>query len=261
MSKAHYHHVRINTTDSKATIAFYKKYFGATQIRYRHKSDALFTEKSFLLLNEVNTVPETNVGSSLWHIGWSGIDGHNEFEWRVKEGISVHSPVTPLGEDYWMYFNGPSNELIEVFTKNKNHRFEHIHLLSSDVDETMNWFQTYLGLPAVHKTAKPWSNGLFKWNQLLVDNINIYVYGQPVEERSWFPRIFKPTDNTAFDHIAFSFENIETEFEKMINSNVEIVQEIATDPIHGLKSFFVRATDSLLVEIVEEKPIPEGLWS
>jgi catechol 2,3-dioxygenase-like lactoylglutathione lyase family enzyme len=260
MNKAHYHHTHINTVDCDATIAYYSKYFGAVPLTYKNKSKALFTERSFLLLDQVAQQPQTNIGSSLWHIGWSGVDGPSEFEWRVNEGISVHAPVTPLNDDHWMYFNGPSNELVEVFTGNKNHRFEHLHLLATDVNETMNWFETYLGLKAVNKTAQPWSNKLFKWNHLFVDNINIYVYGKPVEERTWFPKTFKPTDGSAFDHIAFSFENIELEYNRMVTLGVEIVKEIEIDPLHDLKRFLVRGPDLLLVEIVEEKPIPSGIW-
>lgn len=260
MIKAHFHHIRLNAINVNSTIEYYQKYFGAKPIKYRGKSDALFTEKSFFLIDKVDSPPPTNEGSSLWHIGWSGVDGPSEFDWRVKEGINVHSPVTPLADNHWMYFWGPNNEVIEIFTGNKNHTFEHLHLLATDVNITMEWFKEHLGLSPVNEKAQQWPNGLFKWNHLLTDNINIYVYGKPVEERSWFPKEFKPTEGTAIDHIGFSFKNIVPVFEKMKASGVEIVMEIKKDPLHGLKSFFVRAPNQLLVEIVEEKPIPEGIW-
>ncbi len=259
MVKAHFHHIHLNVTEVDKTIAFYQKYFGAKYVKYRDHTDGLFTEKSFLLLDPVKSAPPTHEGSSLWHIGWSGVDGQSEFDWRVKEGIEVHTPINPLGNSHWMYFYGPDKEVVEVFTGNRNHSFEHIHLLASDVNETMNWFELYLGLAPVHKSAQPWGTGLFKWNVLHVDNINITVNGRPVEERSWFPAAFKPTDGTTFDHIGFSFENIEPVFENIKTAGAEIVKGISTDPVHGLRSFFVRAPDGLLVEIVEEKPIPEGI--
>jgi len=260
MDKANFHHVHLNVTDIDATVTYYQKFFGAKPIKYRNRSDALFTEKSFLLLDLVETPPPTHEGSSLWHIGWSGVDGPSEFNWRVQEGIEVHAPVTPLSENHWMYFLGPDKEIIEVYTGNKNHTFEHIHLLASDIEGTMNWFESNLGLPPVNKSAQEWGNRLFKWNYLLVGNINIYVYGKPVEERTWFPKKFKPTDGSVMDHIGFSFENIEPVFERMSSGNIEIIKDIKIDPVHGIKSFFVRGPDNLLVEIVEEKPIPEGIW-
>jgi len=261
--KVNFHHVHLNVRDRDSTIAYYQKYFGATQVKYRDRVDALFTEKSFLLMNLVDTTPSTHLGSSLWHIGWSGVDGQSEFDWRVKEGIVVHTPITPLGDNFWMYFLGPEKEVIEVYTGNKNHRFEHIHLLSSDVDKTMDWFKSYLGLIPVYEEAKQWQNNnlRWKWNLLTINNINIIVFGKPVEEEPWWPKEeIKPTDGSSIDHIGFSFENIELLLDKMRSARLDIVHDIKIDSIHGMKSFFVRGPDSLLVEIVEEKLIPEGIW-
>ncbi len=39
-----------------------------------------------------------------------------------------------------------------------------------------------------------------------------------------------------------------------------IVEPVAARPGIGLKSFFVQGPDHVLIEIVESKPIPEGLW-
>ena len=252
MSKANFHHIHLNVVDIDIAIAYYQKYFNAKKIKYRGMTDALLTEKSFLLFNQVEQVPETHIGSSLWHIGWSGVDGQSEFNWRVKKGIEVHTTINPLGDNHWMYFFGPNKEVVEVFTGNKNNTFEHIHLLASNVDETMDWFKFHLGLSPVNESAQLWGTGLFKWNKLHVDNINIMVNGRPVEERSWFPAKFKPTDGTALDHIGFSFENIEPVFEKMESAGAKIVTNIKVDSIHDAKSFFVRGPDYLLIEIVEE---------
>ena len=113
---AHFHHVHLNATDPKATIAFYKKFFGANDVRYRGLSDGLFSEKSFILLTKVTTPPPIGLGTSLWHIGWAGVDGPSEFAWRTKEGIGVQTPVTPFGSNYYMYFWGPDHEVIEIWT-------------------------------------------------------------------------------------------------------------------------------------------------
>ena len=263
LSKVNFHHVHLNVTNRDSTIAYYQKYFGATQVKYRDRVDALFTEKSFLLMNLVDTTPSTHLGSSLWHIGWSGVDGQSEFDWRVNEGIEVHTPITPLGDNFWMYFLGPEKEVIEVYTGNKNHRFEHIHLLSTDVDKTMNWFESHLGFIPEYKEAKQWQNNelRWKWNLITVNNINIIVFGKPVEEESWWSnKEIKPTDGSAIDHIGFSTENIELLMNKMRSDGLDIVHDIKIDSIHGMKSFFVRGPDSLLIEIVEEKLIPEGIW-
>ncbi|WP_422080651.1 VOC family protein [Ulvibacterium sp.] len=261
MNKASFHHIHLNVTDIEATISFYQKFFGAKHIKYRDSSDALFTERSFLLMDQMEIVPPTHLGTCLWHIGWSGVDGPSEYAWRLKEGIEVHTPINPLGDAHWMYFLGPDKEVVEVFTGNRNHTFEHIHLLASDVDETTEWFETYLGLVPEFKKAQPWGNGLFKWNKLFVDNINIMINGKPKEERTWYPKNgFKSTYGTTFDHIGFSFRNIYPVYDKMQSRSVAIIKDVKLDTVHGLKSFFVQGPDGLGVEIVEEKPIPSGIW-
>ena len=43
-------------------------------------------------------------------------------------------------------------------------------------------------------------------------------------------------------------------------AGVQIEAPIAMRPADDLKSFFVRGPDNVLIEIVEAKPIPDGLW-
>ena len=72
--------------------------------------------------------------------------------------------------------------------------------------------------------------------------------------------VFEPTKGRAIDHIAFSYRDIRPIFERMKRDGVTIVDAIADRPEYNHKSFFVLAPDKVLVEIVEAKPIPEGIW-
>ncbi len=269
----HFHHVHLNVTDPAETIQFYRRFFGANSVSYRGVSDALFTEKSFILLNTVGAPAPSHLTTSLWHIGWAGVDGPSEFEWRANAGIEVQTPLTPLGSNHYMYFWGPDREVIEVFTGSKNHRFEHVHLLSSDVERTIRWFVDHVGLTPRGPTLR-WEGsgstlaGGFLWNLIRVDNVNLIVFEAPGPgdpRPAWLPDEvgdeFVPTDGTAIDHIAFSYADLTPVYERMRGAGVEIVAPIATDPEKGLTSFFVRAPDQLLVEIVQEKPVPEGIWN
>jgi len=271
---AHFHHVHLNSAHPERTIAFYEHYFGANRINYRNKSKALFTEKSFILIDSVKNAPLSNLGSSLWHIGWSGVDGASEFQWRVQDGIAVQTPLTPLiansslphDTSYYMYFRGPDRELIEVYTGNRNHRFEHVHLLSSNIETTTAWFKNNLGLTPLFSKAIPFYG--VQMNIFKVDNVNLILFARqnpPVEtafltDEIWPKAGLRVTDGTAIDHIAFSYETIEPVMEQMKSSGLPIVRNITTDPALGLTSFFVRGPDGLLVEIVKEKPVPEGIW-
>ena len=68
------------------------------------------------------------------------------------------------------------------------------------------------------------------------------------------------SDGRVIDHIAFSFRDIQPVFDKMKANGVEIVKPITEDPELKMKSFFVRGPDQVLVEVIEAKPIPEGVW-
>jgi len=46
----------------------------------------------------------------------------------------------------------------------------------------------------------------------------------------------------------------------MEKSGLQIVRPTEKSAEFGHRSFYIRAPDNLLVEIVEDKPIPEGIW-
>ncbi len=71
---------------------------------------------------------------------------------------------------------------------------------------------------------------------------------------------FPVTEGTAIDHIAFSFRDIAPVHARMVEAGVEIVHPIRKNSDYGITSFFVRGPDNLLVEIVQDRPVPEGIW-
>jgi catechol 2,3-dioxygenase-like lactoylglutathione lyase family enzyme len=259
---AHFHHVHLNVSEADRSQEFYEHFFGALPIDYRDRSPGLFTERSFVLLNIVPEPPPTNLGTTIWHIGWAGVDGPSEYEWRVDEGVPVETPITALNDNYYMYFWGPDRELVEVYTGSRNHRFEHVHLVATETAATVAWFEQNLGLGP----TRPLEPGQMTAS-IRVDNVNIIVFQlpEPDAERPWWwsdalGDEMGVTDGTAVDHIAFSYPDIGPVQDRMAAAGVEIVHPIATSAEYGHTSFFVRGPDGLLVEIVQDQPIPEGFW-
>lgn len=264
---AHFHHVHLNVTDPDESLRFYEFMFGAVPLKFRGVSDALFTERSFILLKKVDAPPPSDLRSGVWHIGWGGVDIVNEYAWWKAHGMDVHTPIYKLGKGYVTYWNGPNREVIELNTQG-HHRFSHVHLMATDVNETARWYTTNLGLEARPERPKPrdlskvraWSSGF------RCDNVTFIIYGKPDYDPPppwwrWKPLVdFEPQKGRAIDHLAFSFRSIEPVFERMQQSGVEIVEPIRRIDEYNLKSFFVMAPDQVLVEIVEAKPIPEGVW-
>jgi len=169
-----------------------------------------------------------------------------------------------------MYINGPDKELIEINTMG-HHRFGHVHFFCTDVNETVAWYSTHLGIkPRVAVRKKPTGDpntlsGIWM-NSIQCDNVNMIFFGKPDYEESpfWWPgpplKDIQPTDKRPIDHIAFSFRDIDPVYQRMTAAGVEVVSPPSMNDRLRLRSFFVRGPDRVLIEVVEAKPIPEGLW-
>ena len=261
-NEAHFHHLHLNVTDPAASIAFYKKYLGG-------KVDALFTERSFILLNKVGEPARSAPTTSLKHVGWSGVDGPAEYEWLKRQGVEFETPPQPLGEDHYMYFYGEDRELLEIYTGARNHRFEHMHFWAEDPNVTAKWFVETVGdgiqADGVGEGGRPRPEPEFAdWvRSCTMDNVNFCIFGLPRRGGPAWPKGMpdecEPTKGSVIDHLAFSYRNIEPVFERMKAAGVEIV-EPTTRKEEGHDSFFIMGPGKLLFEIVEDRPIPEGIW-
>jgi catechol 2,3-dioxygenase-like lactoylglutathione lyase family enzyme len=253
--QAHFHHVRLNVQDLQATLDFYQKVFGATPVNFNNRTPGLFTERSFLLMNTVEKPAISNLKTAIWHIGWGGIDGPNEYQWWLKQGVEFYTPLTELGQNHYMYLYGPDKEVVEIYTGGKHHRFNHVHILATKPLETARWFQEVLELD--DQQVRKGEDRAF----VNIDNVQIIVY--PNSER-YRPKeqgdSVLPTDDSTIAHIAFSFRDLNSAFNRLQQQNIAIEQAIKTSELHGLPSFFVRAPDSILIETVQAKPLPEGIW-
>jgi catechol 2,3-dioxygenase-like lactoylglutathione lyase family enzyme len=264
---AHFHHVHLNVTDTAETLEFYQRIFGAVDIEYAETVPALFTERSFILLTPVASAPPWELRSGIWHIGWGGIDVPHEYEWFKAQGVKIHTPLYALRDIHVTYLQGPDDEVIEVNTMG-HHRFAHVHLLAADVNATTQWYREHLGVqPRQDFVEKPDLSKVRAWsNAFRVDNVSFIVYGMPNYEPTapWWPdaplTAFEPTDGRAIDHIAFSYRDIHPVYDRLKSQGVEIVYPIRHDPAYTHESFFIRGPDKVLIEIVEAKPVPEGIW-
>jgi catechol 2,3-dioxygenase-like lactoylglutathione lyase family enzyme len=270
--RAHFHHVRLNVRNVGKSMRFYQRIFGAVPVKYRDRADALFVERSFILFNAVDSAPDPTLDTGIWHIGWGGVDVRSEFEWVRKQDVPIYTPITPLpGRDnFYFYMKGPDGELIEINTMG-HHRFGHVHLFATDVNATCRWYATHLGIkPRYPERAKPAGDmaNLSKiWiNVLPCDNVSIIVFGKPDIDPSppWWKspplKTLKSTKGRPIDHMAFSYRKIEPVYERMKRAGLKITADTKVDPVYGFKSFSVEGPDAVAVEIVEEKPIPDGIW-
>lgn len=269
---ARFHHVLLNVTQPAKSMRFYRNTFGAVPVKFRGAADALLTERSFLLFNQVETPPDGTLNTGVWHIGWGGVDVKNEYEWWKRHDVTIHTPLSPLpGRDnFYFYISGPDKELIEINTMG-HHRFAHVHFFADDVNETVAWYSKHLGLkPRTAQVPRPKGDpntlaGIWM-NVIQCDNVLLIVFGKPDQEPSpqWWPdpplKEIQSTKDRPIERIGFSYEQIEPVFERMKAAGVTIVEPITERPQFRLKSFVVEGPNRVLIEVAEAKPIPEGVW-
>jgi catechol 2,3-dioxygenase-like lactoylglutathione lyase family enzyme len=252
-----FHHVHLNVTDIARTTAFYEKTFGVIPVLYAGKAPALMAERSFIFLNQVASPIASQLQTGVIHVGWSGVDGASEYAWLQKQGVEFYTPLTKLGAWEYFYLYGPDREVIEIWTQDKHHRFNHVHMLSSDPKATAEWFAK------VTNSAEPAQAGAGLPGYWKVD------YGDVALDILPDTQLFKPrertgalqhTDGTGIDHLAFSFRNLDAAFARVKSQGIAIERPIAIDTAYGVKSFYVRSPDGVLVELVEAKPLPEAAW-
>ncbi|MGD9719611.1 MAG: VOC family protein [Pirellulales bacterium] len=269
---ARFHHVLINALDPERSIRFYSRVFGATPIKFRGVSDALFVEKSFILFHKVAEPPDATLNTGIWHIGWGGVDVKNEYEWWKRHNVPIHTPLSPLpgADNFYMYVQGPDKELIEINTMG-HHRFAHVHFFCDDVNATVDWYARHLGIKPrrvhVKKPAGEMSTLAGIWmNFIQCDNVSMIFFGKPdaTPPPRWWPdeplQQIQPTKSRPIDRIGFSYRKLEPLFERMKADGATIVEPITLRPEYKLKSFLAQAPDGVTIEIVEAKPVPEGTW-
>lgn len=264
---ARFHHVHLNSTNVRETQAFYQRVFGAQPVRFKGVADALFASRGFILLTPVTAPPRDLETTAIRHIGWAGVNGPGEFDWWKAQGLDFHTPLTPLGEQWFFYIWGPDREIAEVYTGDRNHLFNHVHFSTDDVGVMAGWFEQHLGMrfPETAKRPRP-ADPTQRWGtSARVDGVSFVIiykdhYYADSEKRLPVGRRLEPTQGSPVDHIAFSYEDIDPVLARMQQAGLRIVAPIAHRPDQDLRSFFVMGPDNVLVEIVEAEPIPDGLW-
>lgn len=270
---ARFHHVLINSTSPDKSIRFYRRVFGAVPIKFRNTADALFTERSFILFNKVESSPDPTLNTGIWHIGWGGVDVKNEYEWWKNRDVPIHTHLSPLpGRDnFYFYISGPDNELIEINTMG-HHRFAHVHLFCDDVNEAVAWYEKHLGLKAraprvPRPTGDPNTLAGIWMNTIQCDNVLLIFFGKPDQDPApaWWPdaplKELHSTKDRPIERIGFAYEDIEPVFARMQSQGAKIIEPITERPEFNMKSFVVEGPDKVLIEVVEAKPIPEGAWN
>lgn len=251
---ARFHHAHIRVADVARTTAFYGKVFGTVPVQYGARTTALMADRAFVFMTPTPGPIPSQLQTGVIHLGWSGVDGPSEFAWWKAQGVEFYTPLTPFLGAHFMYMYGPDREVVELWTVEKHHRLNHVHLLATDPKSTAEWFAKVTG--AAPPVFERLGNATVKYG-----DVGLHIFPDlPVFKPKERTGPIQPTDGAGIDHLAFSFRDLAAAHRRAKAAGVPIVRPIATDPQYGVKSFFVRAPNGVLVELVQARPLPDAAW-
>jgi catechol 2,3-dioxygenase-like lactoylglutathione lyase family enzyme len=271
MPEAHFHHLHLNTLDSKAAIDFYTSKFDCEKAKFAGLMDAVWAQRSWLIFTKVDKPPAWELNSAIWHFGWGAEDMKSTYEKHQSMGTKFFTPLTDISDIggntgakdlfYYAYVQSPDNALIELNTAS-HHRFGHLHLFSADPIRAGEWYAKYLG--AKRRSTRPPSPEprFYRGHQigpsvsLMSDNVNIIIY--PVEYAKktygdhWRGKTeIESTRGHVVDHIGFSFDNLADALEKMRKDGVKVTDEIRSVANGKIKFAFIEGPDRIRIELIE----------
>ena len=266
---AHFHHVHLNATDPAAAIEFYSTKFDSEKARFAGLMDAVWAQKSWLLFTKVAAAPQSEITSTIWHIGWGAENMKETYQKQLDSGTTFATPITDIsdigggtaqGVFFYAYVDGPDHQLIELNTAN-HHNFGHIHLLSKDPIAAGEWYIKEFGL--VRRGGSPSRQPrTYRGYQigpsmsLMMDNVNIIIFPWQYAQKEW-PDLWK--DRTEFestkghvtDHIGFGVDNLEQTLERLKKDGVTVTDPPRSVAGGKVKFAFIEGPDHIRIELVE----------
>ena len=183
-----FHHLRLNSVDPDAAIAFYTKQFPSTAKATWGGLAALKSPNNVMVLfNKVATAPLVLPQTAIWHFGWHVVDVRkNMATYKTREEVTLAplftsdeggsvlvssdtwpgtggvlgltktqiaaaraEGVKPVGGAGFAYMHGPDNALIEYQGNFPAERFNHVHMYQEQPFCAQLWYQKHLGAALV----------------------------------------------------------------------------------------------------------------
>ncbi len=266
VSDAHFHHLHLNSTDPKGAIEFYTTKFDSEKARFKDVLDAVWTQKSWILVAKVAAAPPSDVVSAIWHFGWGAEDMKTTYQKQLDSGTKFATPLndisdigggTKMGIFFYAYVLGPDNALIELNTA-AHHHFGHLHLLSEDPVAAGAWYTKHFGAKGGSRAeVRMYKNvQIAPSASLMMDDVNIIIFPMEYATSSHMPgwenrKTFEPTKGRVVDHIGISVENLDDAIARLRKEGVTVTDEPKSVAGGKIKYAFIEGPDKMRIEIIE----------
>jgi catechol 2,3-dioxygenase-like lactoylglutathione lyase family enzyme len=264
---AHFHHLHLNSTDPKAAIEFYTTKFDAEKARFKDVLDAVWAQKSWILINKVSAAPPNEVVSTVWHFGWGAEDMKATYQKQIDSGTKFATPITDIsdigggppntGRFFYAYVLGPDGALIELNTA-AHHHFGHLHLLSENPVAAGEWYAKHFGVKPRSSAAVHMYKGvqIGPSASFMMDDVSVIIYPMEYAISSHMPgwvnrKTFEPTKGRVVDHIGISVENLDDAMARLKKEGVTVTDEAKSVAGGKIKYAFIEGPDKMRIEVIE----------
>jgi predicted enzyme related to lactoylglutathione lyase len=250
-ARLHMHHIHFNTQDPAASVAFVEKYFNATGFDYCKDTTGVATrgartERAYFLYSKVSAAPSNMRLNRLAHVGYIESDVAGELMRLLDLDVPLADSTvcataamgTPCntGPVQWFYVDMPESARFEIATGPgpATSGFGHIHLVAPDY----SFFQKVLGDALEDPNGNPH-----------VDQVNMVASGRTGVLDDTIT--YEDTRGAAIDHVGFSTGDLEGTLARIEEAGVKIEEPISLKPEFGFRSFMVRSTEGIWLEILK----------
>jgi len=139
-----YHHVHLNSSDSKAASQWYADNFGGQAKKLGIFNTVGFGKTIFIFFQAKPGFPGS-AGSVVDHVGFSC----KNLEAKLKElgdaKVEIVSGIEQEGPIRFAYVKDPWGTLIELVEDPEIEGFHHVHLAATDPEATLRWYTSAFG--------------------------------------------------------------------------------------------------------------------
>lgn len=271
--QTHFHHVHLNSTDPGTAIDFYASKFKARKEKFAGQMDAIWTGDSWLLFNQVDSPPPSDLISGIWHIGWGAEDMQATYRKQLDSGTRFATPITDISEMvggnrpfFYAYVDGPDRALIELNTA-RHHNFGHVHMFSADPPAAGAWYAKHFGWRFVGQKNKREFRGVQIAPAAFVTAGHVSMIIYPLEylralaPAQWQDRqSFATTRGRVIDHLGFSLPDLDATLATLRKEGVIVTAEPKDAADGRLRHAFIEGPDQVVIELLEDRhPTPASI--
>ena len=223
---ATYHHVHMTAADPAAAIDWYLKHMGGERTKVA-VFDAVDYGGVMLLFFKGKSGFEGSVGSVTDHIGFSFADIEAKMKELDERGVEIVSGIEQEGPIKYAFVKDPWGTLIEVVEDPDLLGFHHVHLATTDPQESLEWY------------AKTFGGEITRY----IDRIpairygNVWLLAKKVKEQP------EPTKGRAIDHLSWAFEDLDAAASRLKANGVKF-------DFGSGKIAFINSPEGVRIELV-----------